>query len=131
MLAEAVTSNGFAAWGIERPDPGPNREEENFLGPQRQPRRADKSHLGSGPSHLAYPSKMSPSESKLRFISKANVGTFPCSVPGLFYISPWGFLSWAKSAPLRSLLLSQLTPKASCISLGYMCSAIATVMSKV
>lgn len=132
-------------WGNQRPDLGPKGSEKNLPGPQRQLRRAGKSHLGSGPSHLTYPSQTSPSEPKLRLISKANVGTLPFSVPGLFYISPRVFLSSAKSAPLRSPLLSQQkrlfwserrekTHTKSimhCISLGYMCSAIATVMNKV
>ena len=107
--------------------------------------RAGKSCLGSGPSHLTYSSKTSPSEPKLRLISKANVGTLPFSGPGLFYINPRVFLSSAKSAPLRSPLLSQqkglfwskrrgkahTKSITHCVSLGYMCSAIATVTRKV
>lgn len=74
--------------------------------PQRQLHRAGKSHLGSGPPHLTYPSKTSPSEPKLRLISKANVGTFPFSVPGLFYISPRGIsqLSQISTSPEPSSL---------------------------
>lgn len=65
---------------------------------------ANKQGLGSAPSPPILPSNTSPSEPKLRSISKANVGTFPFSVLGLLYIRPWVFL--IQIWPLRSPLLS-------------------------
>lgn len=95
------------SWGNEGLDPGPEGKQKKLPEPQRQLHGASKSHLGSAPSLLTYSSKTSPTEPKLRLISKANMGTYPFSVPGLFYISPWGFLNSVKSASLRSPLLSQ------------------------
>lgn len=93
--------------------------------------REQREHLGSAPSHLTYPSKTSPSEPRLSLISKANVGTAPFPVPGLFYLSPGEFPIPAKSAPLQSPLPSQKkcqvwsrggkaqTPKPFCTTYGW------------
>lgn len=123
--------------GKETPDPGPKGKTNTSLSP-RGSSTEQRERLGSAPSHLIYPSKTSPSEPKLSLISKANVGTAPFPVPGLFYLSPRVFPISAKSAPLQSLLPSQkkrksawfgaegerLTPKSFCTAYGWAACAL-------
>lgn len=97
---------------------------------------SDRKGLGSAPSPPIPPSNTSPSEPKLRSVSKANVGTFPFSVLGLLYIHPWVFLIQickSQEQIFSPCGLEQALTKSimQCVSLGNMCSMIATVMNEV